>query len=122
MNILKDFNGTISQTPPMYSAKKVQGKKLYELARKGITIERKSTNVNVKTTLISYNYPQLSLNIKCSSGTYIRSIAHDIGLLLNCFGCVEILTRISSGKYSLENCYTVGQIEEASDLSTLLIN
>ena len=101
---LMSFQGTITQIPPMYSAKKVNGKKLYELARKGIEIERKPIEVRLKTTLISYNYPELILDISCSKGTYIRAIAHDLGKSLGCGAHLKKLTRTRCGPYSLKDC------------------
>jgi len=101
---LKSFQGTIEQIPPMYSAKKVKGKKLYELARKGIEIERKPVSLTVHTELISYNYPELKLKICCSKGTYIRSIASDLGQLLGCGAHLKKLTRTRCGPYHLKDC------------------
>lgn len=98
------FQGTIQQIPPMFSAKKIQGKKLYDLARKGITIERKPSSVTVHTTLLSYEYPYLRLQISCSKGTYIRSIAEDLGLALGCGAHLSALTRTRSGTISLDHC------------------
>lgn len=98
---LQKFQGTILQTPPMFSAKKVQGQKLYHLARRGIEIERKPAVVTVKTTLLSYNYPFVELSVVCSKGTYVRSIAHDIGQLLGCGAHLSDLRRLRSGKYDL---------------------
>ncbi|MFN4173598.1 MAG: tRNA pseudouridine(55) synthase TruB, partial [Parachlamydiaceae bacterium] len=96
------FQGTQLQIPPMFSAKKVNGKKLYELARKGETIERKAVEVTMRINLISYCYPSLKIQVACSKGTYIRSLAHDIGLELNSFGTLTALKRIRSGKLTLE--------------------
>eukprot|EP01136_Pigoraptor_vietnamica_P020463 Opistho-1_new@69380 len=101
---LADFQGEISQIPPMFSAKKVQGKKLYELARKGITIERKPALIRLKTQLISYTYPYLELLITCSKGTYIRSLAHDIGEKLTCGAYLTALKRTRSGPFTLKEC------------------
>ena len=101
---LLQFQGTISQTPPMFSAKKVQGKKLYHLARKGITIERTPSTVSVSTSLISYTYPHLKIRVTCSKGTYIRSIAQDIGSILGCGAHLCELTRVRNGCYTLEHC------------------
>jgi tRNA pseudouridine55 synthase len=98
------FQGTILQTPPMFSAKKIGGKKLYDLARKGIEIERKAVPVTVKTQLISYSYPELKLHISCSKGTYIRSIADDLGKLLGCGGHLSHLVRLRSGPFLLKDC------------------
>lgn len=101
---LTQFQGKIDQIPPMFSAKRVNGKRLYDLARKGETVERQPVQVTVETTLVSYNYPYLTLNISCSKGTYIRSIAHDLGQILNCGGHLVELSRTRCGKYLLENC------------------
>lgn len=101
---LKEFQGTILQTPPMFSAKKIQGKKLYELARKGVEIERQPVSVTVQTTFISYAYPYLELQVVCSKGTYIRSIAHDLGVKLGCGGHLVELKRIRSGTFHIKDC------------------
>lgn len=99
---IAQFQGTQTQVPPMFSAKKVNGKKLYELARKGETIERKAVEVTMRIELISYVYPLLKIRVACSKGTYIRSLAHDIGLHLEAFGTLSALKRIRSGKLTLE--------------------
>src|SRR5665213_334884 len=101
---LLKFQGTILQTPPMFSAKKVDGKKLYELARKGITIEREAVPVSLRIELISYSYPYLELNVQCSKGTYIRSLAFDIGNELTCGAHLSALTRTRSGSVLLSDC------------------
>jgi len=100
---LLSFQGTVMQTPPMFSAKKIEGKKLYELARKGIEIERKPALVTLKTTLLDYAYPYLSLNVFCSKGTYVRSIAHDLGNLLGCGAHLCQLRRIRSGNFHIKD-------------------
>jgi len=102
--VLSKFQGEILQTPPMFSAKKVGGKKLYQLARKGIEIERKANKVTVDVKLIEYAYPYLTVRVACSKGTYIRSLAEDIGLDLGCGAHLCELTRTRSGSYLLENC------------------
>lgn len=101
---LKTFQGEVEQVPPMYSAKKIQGKKLYELARKGIEVERKAVKVVLETTLIRYEYPLLELKVLCSKGTYIRSIAYDLGLKLGCGAHLSNLKRTRSGKFCIEDC------------------
>lgn len=101
---LATFQGTLSQIPPMYSAKKVAGKKLYDLARKGITIERQPVQVQVKIDLLRYQYPLLEIDVTCSKGTYIRSLAHDIGQFLTCGAHLFELTRTRSGPFRLEDC------------------
>ena len=117
---IKAFNGQVEQIPPMFSAKKVNGKKLYELARKGIEIERKSKMVTMETLLLAYEYPKVKIQVKCSSGTYIRSIAHDLGLMLSCFGCIEELRRTASGGFSIDQCYTMKDLEELQKETLLL--
>lgn len=102
--VLSTYQGSILQTPPMFSAKKVNGKKLYELARKGIEIERAQAQVDVQTKLLDYTYPNVTIEVTCSKGTYIRSLAHDIGNDLGCFGHLSQLTRTRSGTFSLEEC------------------
>lgn len=101
---LKSFQGEIEQVPPMFSAKKVNGQKLYELARKGKTIERKSVMIQVETHMLAYTYPYLDIRVKCSKGTYIRSIAYDLGVKLGCGAHLSILERTRSGSFLLENC------------------
>lgn len=102
--VLKNFQGETLQTPPMFSAKKKDGKKLYELARKGISIEREPVKVTMTTELIRYEYPYIELRVNCSKGTYIRSIAHDLGKLLGCGAHLCALQRVRSGNFHLNNC------------------
>lgn len=98
------FQGEIEQVPPMYSAKKVNGKKLYELARKGEIIERKPCKVILETEMLNYQYPYLNIRVKCTKGTYIRSIAHDMGNMLGCFAHLSSLQRTASGQFLLKDC------------------
>lgn len=102
---LKKFQGTLLQTPPMFSAKKVAGKKLYELARQGIEVERKPVEVTIKTEFLSYNYPYLELKIGCTKGTYIRSLADEIGRDLGSYAHLKELCRTKSGPFQLEECH-----------------
>lgn len=101
---LLSFQGTILQTPPMFSAKKIQGQTLYKLARQGLIIERPPQTITLQTQLISFSYPYLEIHVRCSKGTYIRQIAHDLGTLLGCGAHLSALTRTRSGSFSLENC------------------
>lgn len=103
-NAFTQFQGEIEQEPPMFSAKKVQGKKLYELARQGKEIKREKVRVRLNTTLIEYNYPKLMFKVECSKGTYVRSIAHDLGKMLECGAHLSGLTRTRSGKFTLDKC------------------
>lgn len=111
---IKAFQGKVSQIPPMFSAKKVQGKKLYDLARKGIEIERQPVLVELQTTLLRYEYPELEIKVACSKGTYIRSLAHDIGQMLGCGAHLSTLTRTRSGPFLLENCIPQESIKNLS--------
>lgn len=108
------FQGEIDQTPPMYSAKKVNGKKLYELARKGEEIERAPAKVRVETHILSYAYPFLTIMVECSKGTYIRSIAHELGQRLGCGAHLSQLQRTRSGQFRIEECID-GNLLDNSD-------
>lgn len=109
---LKDFVGKQLQTPPMFSAKKVNGKKLYELARKGIEIERKPVPITIhKIKFISYDKPIIKIKIKCSSGTYIRSIAYDFGRALGCGAYLENLERTKIGKFKIEDSSKIKDLD-----------
>ncbi|HXF28436.1 MAG TPA: tRNA pseudouridine(55) synthase TruB [Chlamydiales bacterium] len=102
--VLTRFQGKVQQTPPMFSAKKINGKRLYELARKGKEVERAPVEVTMTTTLIRYEYPELELHVACSKGTYIRTIAHDVGTILGSYAYVKALRRLRSGKYTIDQC------------------
>ncbi|MBA2728678.1 MAG: tRNA pseudouridine(55) synthase TruB [Parachlamydiaceae bacterium] len=101
---LQAFQGEISQIPPMFSAKKINGQKLYHLARQGKTVERAPVTLTVKTELIAYNYPYVEIRVNCSKGTYIRSIAQDLGKMLGCGGHLCVLSRTRSGNFHLSEC------------------
>lgn len=116
--ILTHFQGTISQIPPMFSAKKVQGQKLYVLARKGIEIKREPIAIHLTTHLIEYLYPHLTLRIACSKGTYIRTIAHDIGKQLRTGGYLETLKRTRSGSFTLKDCIDSKTLSDPSSYYT----
>lgn len=111
--ILKKFTGKQLQTPPMFSAKKIGGKKLYQLARKGIEIKRESTEIEIfSIKLLEYNWPDLKIETSCSSGTYIRSLAHDIGKILACGAYLEELKRTQIGDYYLKDAQTIPDDKE----------
>lgn len=106
--VLSQFLGPQTQIPPMYSAKKVGGKKLYELARKGVTIERKPSEITIYSLeLLDYTYPHLILRIGCSTGTYIRTLVDDIAIALNTHAYCEKLTRTKIGDFTLEQSLTL---------------
>jgi tRNA pseudouridine55 synthase len=112
--VLQEFQGEYLQTPPMFSAKKVGGKRLYDLARNGITIPRKQLTMQISTTLLSYQYPDLKIHVRCSKGTYVRSLAYDIGERLGCGAHVLELRRIRSGPFTINDAVTLPEIEQMS--------
>lgn len=100
--VLKNFVGEIEQIPPLFSAKKISGKKAYELARKGIKINLRPKRVKIYgIEILDYSFPYLKLKISCSCGTYIRSLANDIGEKLKCGGYIEELKRTKVGNFSI---------------------
>jgi tRNA pseudouridine55 synthase len=109
--VLEKFKGEQKQIPPMFSAKKVKGKKLYELARKGIEIEREAVDINIyELELLSFKWPELVLRVKCSSGTYIRSLGYDFGEVLGCGAYLSALKRTAIGNFFLEDSYNLSEI------------
>ena len=117
--VLTTFQGNLLQIPPMFSAKKINGKKLYELARKGIEIERAAVPVNVRIQLTSYEYPFLKLHVACSKGTYIRSLANDIGEALTCGAHLSNLVRTKLGPFHLAKCFDGAQLTTPGIASSL---
>ena len=121
MKILNQFVGELQQTPPMYSAKKIGGKKLYQLARKGKTIERQPTSISISNlALVSYTPPLLTIDVACSSGTYIRTLAEDIGKALSCGAYCEHLERTAIGPYRLQNAVELSTITSVNWKNFLL--
>jgi tRNA pseudouridine55 synthase len=113
---LKKFTGEIDQVPPMYSALKHNGKKLYELARAGETVDRKARRITIyDLQLLDFSKDQLRLDVRCSKGTYIRSLAEDIGHELGCGGTVKELRRLEAGRFSIENAKTLEQLAEMDE-------
>ncbi len=107
------FLGTYAQIPPMYSALKVNGKKLYELARAGQTIERKPREVQIyELEILDIALPLVKMRVRCSKGTYIRTLCHDLGQALGVGGAMESLLRTRVGNFHLQDALTLGQIEE----------
>ena len=114
------FVGAYEQVPPMYSALKVNGKKLYELAREGKTVERKSRPVHIHEIQIQeMNLPRVEFTVTCSKGTYIRTLCHDVGEKLGVGGCMEELERIAVGRFHLRNALTLKEIQEMKEEGTL---
>lgn len=111
---LEAFRGTIRQTPPMYSAIKHKGQPLYKLARAGIEVERKSRTVKIhRLELISWKPPLATVEIECSKGTYIRSLAHDLGQSLGCGAHLNGLVRTLCGIFDIKDAISMSQLEEA---------
>ena len=112
--VIRGFVGEYKQIPPMYSALKVDGKKLYELAREGKTVERKARTVHFyEIDIKEINLPYVRFSVTCSKGTYIRTLCHDIGQKLGCGGCMEELIRTRSGNFTWEDSMTLAEVEEA---------
>ncbi len=109
------LTGRIMQTPPMYSALKVGGKKLYELAREGVTVERAAREVTVHSISVErLSEREYFLDVRCSKGTYIRTLCADIGALLGCGGVMKTLTRLTASGYSLSEAHTLEELEALS--------
>ena len=114
-NVIRSFEGEYDQIPPMYSALKVNGKKLYELAREGKEVERKARRITIhEIRILEINLPEVKLEVTCSKGTYIRTLCHDIGNLLGTGGCMEELTRTKVGRFELKDSL---KLEELRDLA-----
>lgn len=111
---LTSFCGLIQQTPPMYSAVKYQGKPLYELARAGIKVDRKSRLTKIYLLeLIDFKLPVVTVKVVCSKGTYIRSLAHDLGQELGCGANLKGLIRLSYGPFDVKDAISLPQLEDA---------
>lgn len=111
--IISGFVGETDQVPPMYSAIKVKGQRLYELARKGIEVERKSRKIIIfSIDILEMKLPLVKILVHCSKGTYIRTLCHDIGKAAGCGGCMEQLLRTRTGAFSLDTALTLGEVEE----------
>lgn len=108
------YVGEYDQIPPMYSALKVNGKKLYELAREGKTIERKARRVRIyELEILEEALPRVRLRVRCSKGTYIRTLCDDIGADLGCYGCMEALLRTNVGPFALEEACRLEEVASA---------
>lgn len=115
---VKDFVGEIEQIPPMYSAIKVDGKRLYQLAREGVEIERKPRCVtisSIEVLNIDLENKKFSMRVDCSKGTYIRTLCDDIGRALGCFAHMSALERTRSGRFDIAEAFTLSQVEEMKE-------
>lgn len=122
---IEGFIGDYEQIPPMYSALKVNGKKLYELAREGKVIERKARPVKIlDIQILEIDLPKVRMEVSCSKGTYIRTLCHDIGEKLGCGGCMESLIRTRVSTFWIEDAKTLDEIEtlkQEGKLAELLV-
>jgi len=122
---LSSFRGSIEQTPPMYSAVKIKGVPLYRLARAGLEVPRKARRVELyRIVLLDWQPPVLAIEVECSKGTYIRSLAHDIGQKLGCGAHLKNLVRLKSDPFHITEAVSIARIEEAfkqSDWSALVL-
>ena len=118
--VVSSFVGDYMQVPPMYSALKVNGKKLYELAREGKTVERKPRPVHFyEIEILDISFPLVRFRVTCSKGTYIRTLCHDIGEKLGCGAAMESLLRTKVGRFTLDDAITLAQTEEAVKKGTI---
>ncbi len=121
--VLEGFRGEILQVPPMYSALKVNGQKLCDLARKGREVERKPRPITIhELTLLEAGEDTLRLRVRCSKGTYIRTLCKDIGEALGCGGCMAALRRITAGEYTIEEAVPLPDLLEEQDPGKYLRN
>lgn len=117
--LLPEFTGEIEQVAPAYSAVKHQGQPLYKYARRNQPVEEKKRHVHVsEINITAYKYPHLSIEVVCSSGTYIRSIAHDLGQRLNCGGYISNLRRVAIGRWRLESAIRLDDLRERIGIAT----
>ncbi|MBA2278592.1 MAG: tRNA pseudouridine(55) synthase TruB, partial [Chloroflexia bacterium] len=112
--LLARYRGSISQLPPMHSAIRVNGQRLYELARQGTTVDRLPRDVTIqRLELLTWDSPVFTIEIDCSKGTYIRSLAHDLGHALNVGAMLSRLVRLRTGPFSLSDAITLPDLERA---------
>lgn len=115
LDVFAKFTGTISQIPPMFSAIKQNGQPLYKLARQGQQVERAARQIEIHSLeLLSFESPLVSFRVTCSRGSYIRTLADDIGASLGCGACLKELRRTASGPFLMQNAVTLDQLENAS--------
>ena len=114
--VLQRFRGEILQVPPMYSALKVNGQKLYDLARKGVEVERKPRPITIhELTLLGMDADGIRLRVHCSKGTYIRTLCKDIGDALGCGGCMAALRRVKAGEYTAAEAVPLQELLETTE-------
>ena len=116
LGVLPQFRGKIQQIPPMYSALKVNGQKLYDLARKGKEVERQPREIEIfKLECLEFNGKEARLRVACSKGTYIRTLCKDIGQALGCGGCMAALRRVTAGEYTIDQAVSLEELVAAEN-------
>ena len=116
LGVLPQFRGKIQQIPPMYSALKVNGQKLYDLARKGKEVERRPREIEIfKLECLEFNGKEARLRVACSKGTYIRTLCKDIGQALGCGGCMAALRRVTAGEYTIDQAVSLEELVAAEN-------
>ena len=114
LDVFKKFLGETLQVPPMVSAVKHKGKKLYQLARQGIEVERTPRKITIyKLEMIEFKPPYVEFYLECSKGTYVRQLAHDVGQVLHCGACISQIQRTKVGKFSIEESVTIEDLDES---------
>ena len=114
---LEGFRGTIQQIPPMYSAIKQNGRRLYDIARKGGEVERKPRAITIhEIQVIGQQDGDWLLDVRCSKGTYVRTLCHDLGQALGCGGCMSSLRRVEAGRFSVDQAVTLFQVQQMADV------
>lgn len=114
---LNNFKGELEQIPPMYSAIKHKGRPLYEIARKGGQVERKARKITVYDISVTGEQEgDYLLDIRCSKGTYVRTLCHDLGQALGCGGCMSSLRRVEAGQFKVENAYKLCRVQDYADM------
>ena len=121
LKVRDKFLGKIQQTPPMYSAIKLDGKTLYKLARKGKSVKREPREIEIKRFDIEINLPDINFEIECSKGTYVRVIANDFGEMLGCGGYLSSLRRTAIGNYTVESALKVEKFIERFSVTNSFI-
>lgn len=114
--LFPDFTGMVKQQPPMYSAVKHEGQRLYDLARAGVEVERPARDVVVhKLTILDWAPPFVSIEVECGRGFYMRTFGHDLGVALGCYAHLTELQRVKAGPFTIEDCLEPEQVEEAGE-------
>ena len=123
LSVLENFRGEIQQIPPMYSAIKINGQKLCDLARKGREVERQPRTITIhRLECLDFTGTTARLLVHCSKGTYIRTLCKDIGASLGCGGCMESLRRVTAGEYTIEKAVPLQRLIESSDPGAYLLS